>query len=337
MRTARIVPDVGVSYAEAPPRRHRTVPLFWRLFIPNACVLVAACVVLIVAPPNGRVAILASGLALMLVIDLFLMRRAFAPLERLFSLMRQIDPLAPGRRLPVSGPESEVTELARAFNEMLDRLEFERRDSARRALGAQENERRRVAHELHDEVGQTLTAFVLELERLSRSVPPDLRDEIEYLKGTASSGLDDVRRIARRLRPEALDDLGLVSALISLSDRLEQATGTTIERMLDRALPRLSPEAELVIYRIAQESLTNAARHASADNVQISLTREARCVWLVVEDDGHGFDVTTAELDGGIRGMRERAVLIGARIEIDSVPGRGTRVALAVDEDAAVA
>ena len=243
MKVARIVPGVAVSYAPTQSGNRKSIPLFWRLFIPNAVVLVAACIVLIIAPPNGRVLILSTGLVLMLVVDLLLMRRAFAPLERLFRLMRQIDPLAPGRRLPVSGPESEVTELARAFNEMLDRLEFERRDSARRALAAQEAERRRVAHELHDEVGQTMTAFVLELERLGRSVPPELRDEIEYLKGTASGGLDDVRRIARRLRPEALDDLGLASALISLCDRIEQATGMTIDRRVDRRLPRLSPDA----------------------------------------------------------------------------------------------
>jgi two-component system sensor histidine kinase UhpB len=313
------------------PRRARPIPLFWRLFIPNAAVLVVACAFLIVAPPNGRVVILCSGLVLMLVTNLFLMRRAFAPLQRLFGLMPMIDPLAPGRRLPVAGPESEVTDLARAFNEMLDRLEAERRDSARRALAAQESERRRVAHELHDEVGQTLTAFMLELERLARTAPPDLKTEIEYLKRTASDGLDDVRRIARRLRPEALDDLGLASALISLVDRLEQATGMRIERRIDRGLPRLSPEAELVIYRIAQESLTNSARHSGASEVRLTLGLEGGAVRLVAEDDGSGFDPASLEHEGGIRGMRERAVLIGARLAIDSRAGAGTRVELSVD------
>lgn len=309
----------------------RPVPLFWRLFVPNAAVLVAACGLLIVAPPNGRVAILLSGLALMLVTDLLLMRRAFAPLERLFALMRQVDPLAPGRRLAVGGPESEVTELTRAFNDMMDRLEFERRDSARRALAAQESERRRVAHELHDEVGQSLTAVVLELDRVSRDAQGRLREEIEYSKSTAADSLDDVRRIARRLRPEALDDLGLVSALTSLADRMSQASAVAVHRALDGGLPRLDAEVELVIYRIAQESLTNAIRHASPARVDLELRRSGPDVRLAVSDDGCGFDISAHERrNGGIRGMRERALLIGARLSITSAPGRGTTLVLDV-------
>jgi two-component system sensor histidine kinase UhpB len=267
----------------------------------------------------------------MLVTNLFLMRWAFAPLQRLFALMRRVDPLAPGHRLSVGGPESEVTELTRAFNDMLDRLENERRDSARRALAAQESERRRVAGELHDEIGQALTALMLELDRMARSAPPAMQDEIAYARGTAETSLEDVRRIARRLRPEALDDLGLVSAMINLSERIGQATGVRIERHLDRSLPPLSGEAELVIYRIAQESMTNAVRHADASCVDLTLTSDRGWVKLQVADDGRGFDLaTTRGGAGGIRGMRERAVLVGARLAIDSAPGAGTRVTLEV-------
>jgi two-component system sensor histidine kinase UhpB len=312
-------------------RERRAIPLFWRLFVPNAAVLVAACAFLILAPPNGRVPILVSGLVLMLITDLMLMRWAFGPLQRLFALMRRVDPLAPGRRLSVGGPESEVTELARAFNEMLDRLEYERRDSARRALAAQEAERRRVAGELHDEIGQTLTAVMLELDRMSRAAPPDLRDELSYARETAAESLEDVRRIARRLRPEALDDLGLVSALINLTERFEQASGIEIERRLDRTLPRLSSEAELVIYRIAQESITNAVRHADPTRIVVQLESEGSRVRLKVTDDGIGFDRAGGAADGGIRGMRERAVLIGAQLGIGLAPGAGTRVTLEVD------
>ena len=321
--------------SSAAPRDRRAIPLFWRLFVPNAAVLVIACVVLIASPPNGRVPILLSGLIVMLITDLALMRWAFAPLQRLFALMRRVDPLEPGRRLSVGGPESEVTELARAFNDMLDRLENERRDSARRALAAQESERRRVAGELHDEIGQTLTAVMLELDRMARAAPPALREELTYARSTAASSLEDVRRIARQLRPEALDDLGLISALISLSERIEQATGVTIERRLDRSLPRLSAEAELVIYRIAQESLTNAIRHADASRIELTLDHQGACVRLTVVDDGDGFDPGAAESQGGIRGMRERALLIGARVDLRTQPDRGTRVVLEVDTDSA--
>ena len=312
------------------PRARRTIPLFWQLFVPNAAVLAAACVVLIIAPANGRVPILISGLVVMLVTDLVLMRLAFAPLQRLFGLMSRVDPLAPGERLSVGGPQSEVTELARAFNEMLERLETERRDSARRALAAQEAERRRVAAELHDEVGQALTAVLLELDRIGRTAPGELQEEVRFARETAANSLEDVRRIARRLRPEALDDLGLVSALINLTERLEQATGVQVDRHLDRALPPLSGEAELVIYRIAQESLTNAARHASPTRITLTLEGEGNRVRLAVADDGVGFDPTRAGRHGGIRGMRERALLIGARVTIES-SGDGTRVLLEVD------
>jgi two-component system sensor histidine kinase UhpB len=313
--------------------RRRFVPLFWRLFVPNACVLVVACVVLILAPPNGRVPILVAGLGLLLVTDLVLMRWAFSPLQRLFGVMRRIDPLAPGRRLSIDGPESEVTELTRAFNEMLDRVEYERRDSARRALSAQEAERRHVAHELHDEIGQTLTALMLELDRVARIPPAQMPAAIEYLKATTAGSLDDVRRIARRLRPEALDDLGLGHALYSLCDRIEQPGGPTVRRSIDRDLPRLSSDGELVIYRIAQESMTNALRHGEAESIELELRRTADCVRLRVADDGCGFDFTALNQFGGIRGMRERALLIGARLEIDSAPGGGTTVMLAVDPD----
>jgi two-component system sensor histidine kinase UhpB len=322
------------------PRRpsRRAIPLFWQLFIPNAAVLIAACVFLIAAPPNGRVPILVSGLIVMLVTDLVLMRWAFAPLQRLFALMRRVDPLRPGRRLSVGGPESEVTELTRAFNDMLDRLEDERRDSARRALAAQEAERRRVATELHDEVGQTLTAVMLELDRMARAAPAEMHQELAYARETAAASLEDVRRIARRLRPEALDDLGLVSALINLCERIEQATGVTLERRLDRSLHKLSGEAELVIYRIAQESITNAVRHSGATRIELALESTDPGVRLCVEDNGEGFDAAGDGGEGGIRGMRERALLIGARLDISAAPARGTRVVLQVDaEGSAVA
>jgi two-component system sensor histidine kinase UhpB len=329
MAAGRLVPRPAAP-------RERGIPLFWRLFLPNAAVLAAACGFLIAAPPNGRVPILVTGLVVMLVTDLVLMRWAFAPLQRLFALMRRVDPLTPGKRLEVGGPQSEVTELARAFNDMLDRLESERRDSARRALAAQEGERRRVASELHDEVGQALTALMLELDRMARSAPTEMHEEIAYARETAASSLEDVRRIARRLRPEALDDLGLVSALINLSERIGQATGLEINRRLERALPPLSAEAELVIYRIAQESLTNSVRHADASRIDLSLQTDRDIVRLTVTDDGTGFDPESErDRNSGIRGMRERALLVGARVAIESRPGAGTTVRLEVDTDGA--
>jgi signal transduction histidine kinase len=136
--------------------------------------------------------------------------------------MRRVDPLAPGERLPQEGTTSEVSDLAAAFNDMLDRLEGERRDSARRAMGAQERERRRLAAELHDEIGQSLTALLLQLRRGAvdgNNAGPLLGQGARATERI----LDDVRAVARRLRPEALDDLGLASALNSLCEQLSPA------------------------------------------------------------------------------------------------------------------
>ena len=314
-----------------PGRSATYIPLFWRLFVPNAAVLLGAGIVLMIQPANGRVVALAGGLVVLLTVNLVLMRRAFAPLARLASLMNAIDPLEPGRRLPALGPESEVTRLTDAFNGMLDRLETERRESGYRALVAEEAERRRVAAELHDEIGQRLTALVLQIDRLSRVAPPALSHEFAVTQAATKETLEGVRGLARRLRPEVLDELGLVPALRNLCDRFEEGTGLVVRRALDPELPALSSDAELVIYRVAQEALTNVVRHAGVDEAGVTLAANDGEVQLCVHDDGVGVGRHTAEDSaGGIRGMRERALLIGARLEVIPAELRGTDVRLHV-------
>jgi two-component system sensor histidine kinase UhpB len=277
----------------APPSRSARVPregfipLFWRLFIPNATVLAAACVVLIIEPANGRIPALVGGLLLMLTVNLLLMRRAVAPLGRLMSVMEEVDPLEPGRRLAVETAESEVTALTESFNRMLERLESERRASGHRALAAPESERRRVAAELHDEIGQQLTAHVLQLDRLARSASGELAQELEETMAAVKQTLEDVRTLAHRLRPEVLDELGLVPALRNLCDRIGNGTGLVVHRSLPAALPALSDEEELVIYRVAQESLTNVVRHAGATSAHVTLANDkgASCGWPTTAPD----------------------------------------------------
>jgi two-component system sensor histidine kinase UhpB len=320
------VPPRDATGPGAPPGRS-FIGLFWRLFIPNAAVLCAASVVLIVAPPNGRVLVVLGGLAGMLATNVVLMRHAFAPLERLTALMARVDPLRPGERAPQVEPASEVSTLAETFNDMLDRLERERRESGRRAMLAEEAERRRVASDLHDEVGQSLTALVLRLKHAASQ--GKLRGaELEALVDVAEGILADVRSVARRLRPEALDDLGLRSALLALRTRLERASNVSLSVLIAGDVPELSPEVELVIYRVAQESLTNVLRHAEARTATVELTRDDGLAVLVVGDDGRGFDPGAG--GAGLRGMRERALLIGGALEIESRSGGGTRVRLAV-------
>jgi two-component system sensor histidine kinase UhpB len=314
------------------------MPLLWRVFAGNAAVLVAATLVLVVSPATvsfpvalTEAAVLAAGLVAMLTLNLALLRRALGPLTRLTRFMREVDPLRPGPRVTVGSADLEVGELTAAFNDMIERLETERRDSARAALAAQERERTRIARELHDEVGQALTAVMLQLERASRGVDGVVRDDLEEAREGVRAGLEDVREIARRLRPETLDDLGLASALTALASDVARRTGLRVERRLAADLPVLEPDEELVVYRVAQEALTNVARHGEARRAWVTLEPYGdRRAALTVRDDGRGFDLGAHAEGTGLRGMRERAVLIGASLHVDSRPGRGTTVRLSV-------
>jgi two-component system sensor histidine kinase UhpB len=318
-----------------PYRRRPRASLFRRLFVAYAIVLGVAVLFLVLAPITVSVptalwelAVILGGFAAMLLAYRVMLHRALAPLERLTVLMRRVDPLAPGERLEVTDADAEVTALADAFNEMLDRLEGERRESGRRALIAQESERRRIARELHDEIGQVLTGLVLRSETLYRRAPDDMRDDLERLREAARAGAEDVRRIAQRLRPEALDELGLQSALLALATGVAQSSGLEVERTLDRDLS-LTPEQELVIYRVAQEGLTNVARHARATRAELLLRREdGGALSLTIRDDGVGLAAGADQSANGIRGMRERALLVGGTLAIGPAAPTGTEVRL---------
>ena len=250
--------------------------LLWRIFVGNAVVLLVATIVLVVSPATvsfpvaaTEAIVLALGLAVMLALNYALLRRAVGPLQRLAGVMRAVDPLAPGRRSGLPEATAEVADLARAFDEMLERLERERRDSARRALAAQEDERRRIARELHDEVGQALTAVLLQLDRAHASAVGEAAERMREAREAARATLEEVRAIARNLRPEALDELGLAAALRQLCTEAERA-GVFVERRIAADL-ELSPEGEVVVYRVAQEALTNALRHANAERIELTI------------------------------------------------------------------
>jgi two-component system, NarL family, sensor histidine kinase UhpB len=329
-----LAPTRRARAAKRARRLHEPYPrLFWRIFIANAAVLALACaaavVVLSPAVALEELTIFAGATAIMVVVNLLVTRRIVAPLEQLVALMRCVDPLAPGERVRVGGRPSEATELAQAFNEMLARLEDERADSTRRALDAQESERLRVAQELHDEIGQNLTAALLQLGRLRKQVPVELQQEVSDAAETVRENLDDLRRIAQRLRPQELDELGLASALAHFSGRLSEQTALPIALRFDRDLPVLGYDEELVIYRVAQEALTNVVRHAHASRAELALERAPDRLILRVSDDGRGLDDAPAGA-GGIRGMRERAALIRAKLSIEPRNEGGTEVALHV-------
>ncbi|MFF2849072.1 HAMP domain-containing sensor histidine kinase [Streptomyces sp. NPDC058001] len=308
--------------------------LFWRIFGLNALVLGAATALLLWGPVTVSVPVLLTeatmllgGLAVMLVANAALLRVGLAPVDRLTRLMTRVDLLRPGQRLPVPGHGGFI-ELIRTFNAMLDRLEAERATSTARALSAQESERRRIAQELHDEVGQSMTAVLLGLKRAADRAPDALRDELRQAQEITRESLDEVRRLAHRLRPGVLEDLGLVSALTSLTSDFATHTGLEVRRRFDPDLPPLDHERELVLYRVAQESLTNTARHADAERVELALCHTPDTVELRISDDGRGVGVIRE--GAGIRGMRERALLISATLDIESGPRGGTRVTLSV-------
>ncbi len=169
---------------------------------------------------------------------------------------------------------------------MLDRLEAERREATGRVLAGQEAERLRIAQELHDQVGQELTAVLLGLARVEARVPASLSDDVGEVQRAVRGSLEDVRRIAIELRPEALDDLGLQSALAVLCERFTERFGLQVSQHLGQQLPELSPDAELVVYRVAQEALTNVARHSGAREADLILAPGDGVLTLTVTDSG---------------------------------------------------
>jgi two-component system sensor histidine kinase UhpB len=313
------------------------LPLLWRVFAINATLLVIATLLLALTPASIHASLafvegidLAVGLAVMLVANLLLLRQTLRPIDRLVAQMRTVDLLRPGQRLVERGGV-EVAALVRAYNEMLERLEAERRESGRRALQAQEGERLRVARGLHDEVGQVLTGVLLQLDSLSVRDEAGVRDDVEETKEAVHHALDEVRRIARELRPEMLEQLGLVSALTELSRKFADQSGIRVERGFPEGLPALSDQAEIAVYRVAQESLTNVARHAEASRVQLTLEPGVDSVVLRVADDGRGASETmTSNGHGGLRGMRERALLVGGALAIKRGRDGGFEVRLEV-------
>jgi two-component system, NarL family, sensor histidine kinase UhpB len=309
--------------------------LFWRVFLVNAALLIAGVFVLALTPISVsaeirtiQAVVLAVGVVIVLVANLFLLRPLFAPLERLAARMEELDVLRAARPIPATGP-GEIGALERTFNRMLERLETERRQAGVRALQAREEERQRIARGLHDEVGQTMTGILLLLQQLRREAPPTQRAPLEEAEQAVRANLEEMRRIAQELRPEALDHLGLPSALNNLARVFARRTSIAVERQIDPQLGPLDRNVELVLYRVAQESLTNVARHSNATEALLALTRNGGSVVLQIADDGEGFRRPLRE-GAGLRGIRENALIVGGALAIKSSPMGGVEVRLEV-------
>ncbi len=261
-------------------------------------------------------------------------RRRLRPLEDLVEAMEKVDLSSPRLHLPPSidgvGETEEVERIELAFLRMMRRLEAERRRAGSAALHAQEEERARVARDLHDEVNQSLTGLLLRLEAAREAAPPELEGEIADTKALANQAMTELLSLARQLRPTALDDLGLAAAIGGQVERLGRGEIET-SLAVEGDFSDLGDDAQLVVYRVAQEALNNAARHSGAGRVEVRLRRdEDGVVVLEVADDGRGFAFDESERGLGIGGMRERALLVGGDLTIESRPGAGTTVRLEV-------
>lgn len=314
-------------------------PIFTEVLLLNAVMvaLAAAAAALVTGISTDHVeqliliAALAAGLTCLL--NIAVLRRRFTPLEAVITEMEKVDLSRPGANLPtwIDGvAETEETErLELAFLRMMRRLEAERRRSSSSALTAQEEERARVARDLHDQVNQSLTGVLLRLEATRSEAPPELAAEIEETSRLAHQAMDELLTVARQLRPTALDDLGLRAAIGGLVEQLGPS-GLSAEFDCEDDPSGLDPDIQLVIYRVSQEAIGNAVRHSGASRIEVKLRRRGDRFELAVADDGSGFTFEQSTSGLGLGGMHERATLIGGEVEVESGAGHGTTVRLTV-------
>lgn len=321
------------------------LPIFYKVLIANSFIVVGGAIVgttlTLLSTGNTEhlpelVALFAiTGTLLSVLINWIVLRAAFRPIE---VLEQTADEVRRGNfhvRAPaVTFSDPDLDNLTSTFNAMLDTLvgyQERLRELSQRALTAQEEERRRIARELHDDPAQSLTALLVLLKMLHDRQQPTDGTVLRELIDLTSSTLESIRAIAQELRPAVLDDLGLVAALEGLAVQYRQRFGLTVQVQIRGQRQRLAPEIELALYRIAQEALTNVAKHAGTDQATLDLSFDPHYVTLCITDRGKGFDVNEALGSGlGLFSMRERAQLVHGTLEVRTAPGAGTRVEVTV-------
>lgn len=327
------------------------VPLFYKILIANAAIVIAALLTgtaltanFIRSSPGSSTfelvgTLIAVAVVVTVSVNAIILRVALSPLTHLGETARRVQEGELDARAPYSPvADRGINQLTWTFNRMLDSLANYRRrlrEIAARALNAEEAERKRIARELHDETAQTLAALLIRLRVARAASDTEAREAmLDDVKAEISRALDGVRRFARGLRPIALEELGIVAAIESHTRMLQEAVGIEITIDAEPIAGLLTAEAELALYRIVQEALSNAVRHAGATRATVTIRRLSDRVSAVIEDDGRGFSVEKAMAgpNGGLGlfGMQERAGYIGGHLEIHSRPGRGTRVEIEV-------
>lgn len=314
-------------------------PLFYKILVANAAIigLVAlGCALLARSATTNEsgnfVLVVAAGLVLSVASNAAILWLALMPLRRLEEAARRVrEGDLEARVEPSPLADRELARLADTFNMMLDSADTYRqrlREVAARALNAQEEERKRIARELHDGIAQSLAALRVRL-RVARTAETDARSKaLERIGADIGEATEELRRIAQGLRPPALDMLGLVPAIESYARSVTDTSGVEVHTDMTSLSGQLGSDAELALYRIIQEALTNAARHSGARSAHVTLEVQGGWVVAVVSDDGRGFDIDSEMDSGGLGlfGMQERGAYVGGSVQIESEPGRGTRV-----------
>ena len=280
------------------------------------------------------------GVVLSLTVNFVVLRAAFQPLDRLAEVAEGIRTGDFTRRVrPSNFSDPQLAKLGASFNETLDELEVDRnalRDLTSQVIHAQEDERKRIARELHDDTAQVLFAQLLSLTALKASQHEQVRAVAETLEHSTVDAIEGVRRLALELRPPALDDLGLWAALGELAQRYGEKHGMVVNYDWSGSRERFPEELELVLYRIAQEAITNVAKHARATRASISIERQPHHVVLKVTDNGIGFEQTSLDardergLGLGIFGMVERTALVGGTLKVVPAQPRGVSIVATV-------
>ena len=313
--------------------------LFVTVCLINAAMFAAAASALVVTPATVSADVTAAeltqvvvGVLLVVATNAWMLRGRLLGLDRLARQLDDSDASDLRWRLPVANRRGVERSVALAFNTLLDRLAAERLASESKARAAEEAERRRVARELHDEVGQRLTVVLLSVGRLSTHVTAWQRDELLLVQENARESLELVRGLAEGLRGGMWEDMDLLGALSSLAETFRASTDLRVLRRLDPDTPPVRPEIQQTLFRVAQESMTNVARHAGADTVELELrlhsAADDECLVLTVTDNGRGYLPGSA--GSGIAGMRERARAIGGTLDVSRRESGGTQMRLVV-------
>jgi two-component system sensor histidine kinase UhpB len=342
----------SIEYQQPKPARdHRFlrhilgIPVFYKVLIANSLIIFCGATGGTwlasnlhnshqnLATATSLVIFIVVGWLVSVVLNILVLQIASRPLMELGKVMKRVQTGEHALRAPLTGVDPEADQLAQTFNTMLETLDNATRMRASQIINAQEQERKRIARELHDETSQVLTSLLISLAILEESVKTqEARDRIADTRKLAHQTLRAIRNLSIDLRPSALDDLGLLPAIRWYIKEYQQKCAIEVDFNASGFKERLLPELETALYRIVQEALTNTARHAHAQHITVTMNEDAEAVYVTIQDDGSGFDVESVlktpyqDRGLGLAGMSERAMLLDGTLTIHSVVGHGTTI-----------